>query len=274
MMQRFAASLGTTMQDRILYTACPLCGSTDIPEHMRGDCSKHPIYQSAISPVMVWQKCGGCGHVFTNGYFTDEAAGVMFSKTASGQAVIGGDVEKPRHISSRMIDKVLPFVDDGIWLDVGVGNGSLLFTAKEYGFTPVGLDLREDNVRALKQLGIESHCIDIVELKLDRLCKVISMADVLEHMPYPRKGLAAANRLMADGGVLFISMPNSESIVWTAMDMSKQNPYWGELEHYHNFSRQRLYRLLEETGFVPLRYAVSERYRACMDVIARKREIG
>jgi hypothetical protein len=29
--------------------------------------------------------------------------------------------------------------------------------------------------------------------------------------------------------------------------------------------------LLREIGFEPLRYGISERYRACMEVIARKR---
>jgi hypothetical protein len=44
----------------------------------------------------------------------------------------------------------------------------------------------------------------------------------------------------------------------------------GSIEHYHNFSRSRLYALLRETGFEPVRYGISERYRACMEVIARK----
>lgn len=66
-------------------------------------------------------------------------------------------------------------------------------------------------------------------------------------------------------------MPNSESMLWRALDQTKTNPYWGELEHYHNFSRTRLYQLLEETGFEPVIYGISERYRACMEVIARKK---
>jgi hypothetical protein len=66
-------------------------------------------------------------------------------------------------------------------------------------------------------------------------------------------------------------MPNSESVLWTAMNQSNANPYWGEIEHYHNFGRTRLYSLLEEAGFEPVRYGISERYRACMEVIARKR---
>jgi hypothetical protein len=48
------------------------------------------------------------------------------------------------------------------------------------------------------------------------------------------------------------------------------NPYWGEIEHYHNFSRKRLYALLQNHGFKPADYHISERYRVCMEVIAIK----
>jgi protein O-GlcNAc transferase len=48
------------------------------------------------------------------------------------------------------------------------------------------------------------------------------------------------------------------------------NPYWGEIEHFHNFSRRRLYTLLENHGFQPAEYNVSERYHVCMEVIAVK----
>jgi len=234
----------------------------------RGDCSRHPLYQSVISPTIVWRKCSSCGHIFTEGYFTAEAQQAIFSKTSDNQT-LGVDVERQRYVSARMVEKVLPYADDGIWLDVGFGNGSLLFTAQEYGFTPVGIDLRQGNVDRLKAVGIEARCVDISKLQMDRLCRVVSMADVLEHMPFPGIGLEAAKRLTASGGILLISMPNIESIVWTAMDATGANPYWGELEHYHNFGRARLYGLLREYGFEPIRYGISERYRACMQVIAR-----
>ena len=44
------------------------------------------------------------------------------------------------------------------------------------------------------------------------------------------------------------------------MDARGTNPYWGELEHFHNFSRDTLHRLLRDTGFRPVHYAVSERF--------------
>jgi len=83
-------------------------------------------------------------------------------------------------------------------------------------------------------------------------------------------GLQAAHRLLQTGGVLLISMPNSGSMVWKALDANNANPYWGEIEHYHNFERDRLYALLAECGFKPVRYGISQRYRVCMEVIAVK----
>jgi SAM-dependent methyltransferase len=208
-------------------------------------------------------------HIFTEGYFTDEVCKLIYSKTNTSQQV-GCDLEQQRVISSRIIEKVLPYAAQGNWLDVGFGNGSLLFTAQEYGFEPVGVDLRVDNVNTMASLGIRSYCKDLSKLSLEFKCSVISMADVLEHMPYPKEGLRAAHNLLADEGVLFISMPNMESIVWKALDQNNTNPYWGEIEHYHNFSRSRLFGLLRETGFEPVRYGISERYRVCMEVIAKR----
>lgn len=61
-----------------------------------------------------------------------------------------------------------------------------------------------------------------------------------------------------------------ESMVWQAKDRQRANPYWAEIEHYHNFGRRRLYALLSEMGFEPVRDGISERYRAGMEVITRK----
>jgi 2-polyprenyl-3-methyl-5-hydroxy-6-metoxy-1,4-benzoquinol methylase len=146
-----------------------------------------------------------------------------------------------------------------------------LFTAEEYGFIPVGIDLRKDNVATLAGTGVEAHCLDIGDLHQPDRFSVISMADVLEHMAFPRQALTAAHSLLKNDGVLLVSMPNSESALWRGLTAHDMNPYWGELEHYHNFGRTSLYRLLNETGFTPLRFSVSQRYRAAMEVIAKKR---
>lgn len=254
---------------RIPYSACPLCDATSFTPEATGDCSRHPLYKRPLPPAIKWLRCTSCGHVFTDGYFTPEAAALIFSDIQIGQRV-GHNIEALRNVAARMVEKILPYAASGPWLDVGFGNGALLFAAQEFGFTPIGIDVRAENVAALARFGIEGHASDLEGLTLPQPCKVISLADVLEHMPFPKKGLAAVHRLLADDGVALISMPNSETALWRVFNETSTNPYWGEIEHYHNFSRSRLYDLLRETGFEPVRYGVSERYRACMEVIARK----
>jgi 2-polyprenyl-3-methyl-5-hydroxy-6-metoxy-1,4-benzoquinol methylase len=197
----------------------------------------------------------------------------VFAKIAEvvqpGQ-IVGADFERARGVAAQMIDKVLPYASSGMWVDVGFGNGALLMTAAEYGFDTLGCDLRPAAVAALRNTGIDARLCDLKELKLEKPCQVISMADVLEHMPFPKEGLAAAYALLAQDGVLLISMPNCGAPVWNLLDRMGANPYWGEIEHYHNFSRVRLDQLLHEMGFMPVRYGVATRYRVCMEVIARK----
>ena len=65
-------------------------------------------------------------------------------------------------------------------------------------------------------------------------------------------------------------MPNMDAAAWRALDVARQNPYWAEIEHLHNFGRRRLHALLRAHGFEPVRYDVSQRYVACMEIVARR----
>lgn len=254
---------------RVLYERCPLCNGEDIPYQIEAKITGHPLYKPELPPTMKWRSCNGCAHVFAEGYFTPEACEVVFSATHANQKV-GTDVEGQRKVSAKIVERVARYAPRGDWLDIGVGNGSLLFTAAEWGYEAVGTDLRSENVDTLHKLGFEAHCTDIEELNFSDRFSVVSMADVLEHVPFPGRALAAVHRMMQPGGALFVSMPNMDSIVWRVLDASGTNPYWGELEHYHNFSRARLTQLLEAHGFTFAEYNISERYRSCMEVIARR----
>ncbi len=256
------------MITRVNYEACPFCGREEFSTFLTADCSGHPLYKAELEPLITWCQCSSCEHVFTSGYLSDEAVRLVFSNTHAHQQV-GFDLEQQRLVASRMIERILPYAKLGAWLDVGFGNGSLLFTAAEYGFTPVGIDLRPVNVAVMRRLGIEAHAQEVSELDAFGQFAVVSMADVLEHMPYPGKALRSVHALLADGGILFLSMPNSDSMLWTSLSLSNENPYWGELEHYHNFGRKRLYTLLAECGYHSIGYGVSERYRCGMEIVAR-----
>ncbi len=256
---------------RVRYEACPLCEAKDIAEAYVGDCRHHPLYKAELPSRMRWMRCGACRHVFIEGYYTPRALELLFSAVNPHQRP-GWDLHGTRAVSSRMVEKVLRVLgkEGGGWLDVGFGNGALLGTAAEYGFEPVGLDLRVENVELMRLYGIEAHATEFTEHRPAEPLRVISMADVLEHMAFPKKALAHAHTILADDGVLFLSMPNADCFVWQRLDEVGENPYWGELEHFHNFGKGRLYALLREHGFEPASYGISERYYMCMGVIARK----
>ena len=233
------------------------------------------MWREPLEPFITWVRCGQCEHVFTEGYFTDEALDVLFSNTQHHQ-VVGNDIELQRNISAKMVERVvntLGLPNDRLWLDVGFGSGSLLMTASEFGFDVFGVDLRKKNVEDIRHFGIPAYhgtlerTIENVAFKSKP--SVISMADIVEHEPFPRDVLRCARRLINDSGMLLISMPNASAPLWRFWNKINLNPYWPEIEHYHNFTRENIYAELHKTGFKPIHYAVSERYRCCMEILAK-----
>lgn len=261
--------------ERILYTACPLCESRDFRHLTNADATAHARWRVPLEPFIVWMECDGCGHVFTNGYFTDAALGVLFQSTNTEQ-VVGTDIEFHRGVSAKMVQRVVEAIglpDDRLWLDVGFGNGALLMTAQEFGFRVFGIDLRKQNVDDLVSFGIPAYYgtlgSALENVTFEAKPTVISMADVVEHEPFPIESLRSARKLIQDDGVLLISMPNAGAPLWHHWNAHHVNPYWIEIEHYHNFTRERLYGILKQAGFKPIHYAISERYRGCMEILAQ-----
>ena len=267
--KKLLSAVKEKVEARILYENCPLCKSDKIIKSVIGDCSKQRLYNPIIPTKMQWMDCEDCHHQFINGHFTDEALEVIFSQQPEEQ-VVGFEVEQQRYVSARIIEKIIPFKSNGIWLDVGFGNGSLLFTADEYGFEPIGVDLRKDGVLRLQNLGIQAHCELVQNIEFEKSISVVSMMDVLEHIPYPKEVLISLHSKMDEDGCLLISCPNSESWIWKLMATQNINPYFNTIEHYHNFSKTRLVLLLNECGFNIKKYGISERYRSGMEIIAQK----
>jgi SAM-dependent methyltransferase len=259
------------MHARIPYDTCPLCDHDEATQIALGDASRHAMYKPSLPATMRWLECDRCHHVFVEGYFGEAALADLFSDTQPMQTP-GHEVSQARGVWAKVIEDIarLRPALGGRWLDVGFGSGALLTTAAEFGYETVGLDLRRSSVERMQDFGFEAHQLGLDDYRPDVPFDVVSMADVLEHMPFPRKALARAHDLMSQDGLLFVSMPNMDAFVWKMLDRTGENPYWFEIEHLHNFGRARLYDLLREEGFVPCRYGISQRYVACMEVIARR----
>lgn len=252
---------------RIPYDGCPLCGG-DANYIGVAPCTHHPRWREPLPPSMAWQSCRSCGHLFTDGYFTDEALEILFGGTNAEQ-VPGWNPEAMRHVWAPTFER-LSSITSGSWLDVGFGDGSALGVAAEFGFDPVGIDLRPSTVDAAADLGFEVYCSDVESFDGGPF-DVVSMFDVIEHVPYPKAALLATGRLLAPDGLLVVSTPNMDSHAWRHLDRTGQNPYWSEIEHFHIFTRRRLVALLDECGFDFVSFAIADRFRLGMEIVARKR---
>ncbi len=199
----------------------------------------------------------------------------MLSWTQAGQTAAGvkaSEVESWRFTWCKVVDAVARFQPDGRWLDIGAGSGMLLGLARECGYEVTGSDLRESTEQALQARGFRT-----IRSELDDLgtgwpgeFDVISMCNVLEHIPFPLPALRGVLGALRPGGILFLSSPNRASLAWEVLNEENMNPFWAEIEHCHNFSYPHLRTILRDVGFEPLSCSVSNRYRVGMDVLARR----
>ena len=263
---------------RTPYNACPLCGQGGFREIRLSDCSNYPLYQEPLPRVLRWVQCPNCHHVFTDSYYTESGLQVLFSRTHPGQ-MVSGNLDQQRAIWSEVVERVIQFLPckelaprgAPSWLDIGCGNGGLVFTAAEFGFQAIGLDTREEAVTRIQALGYTAYCGSVTTVSVNPKVDAVSMADVVEHLPYPVEVLQRVSAdLLKPAGVLMVSCPNRDCVTWKDMDRKGTNPYWAEMEHYHNFTRSRLAALLEQCGFKVVGYGVSKRYKACMELYAQK----
>ena len=264
-----APALASAAPARIPYAACPVCGGTDTEPALGAGVTGHRLYRAGMAPHVAWHVCASCTHVFTEGHF-DDATRAAFAADALPGDTVGHDMEVRRPQAVRAVARVARHVASGAWLDVGFGDGSLLFAAAEWGFEPVGLDARDAAVADLRTLGCPAYAASLLAVPADVRFAVISLSGGLHREPFPREILRAAHARLETDGVLVLTMPNSDTMVWRMLHASGAIPHWSAIDHYHHFSRKGLDALLRAEGFCPVGYDVDETYRSGMELIARK----
>lgn len=275
-----AALFSTATELRHPVTSCPLCGApgTDLGT---ADCRAHPLWHPPLPPALDWMRCTACQHVYTKYIWSSAGIAHVFRNTNPGQlADAAANHDALRGQWSPVVERVTRLLGGypqllapeltPLWLDVGCGDGGLLMTAADYGYAVSGLDARQETANRLGALGYAVTADNFLFGQLTCKPQVLSLMDVLEHFASPRAALHRSWQLLAPGGLLVISLPDSEASSWKLLEQTGNNPYWMEIEHYHNFSRRRLILLLQETGFDIVDFAIPLRYRAQLEIYARR----
>ena len=233
-------------------------------------CMSSLVSSYAVFENYTLMKCQSCGLLFTDHqsvkqsslYSKDYFSGVhanFFADCTIGyeeKIAMSGKLQN-FHTVLKKIKHIKP---EGTFLDVGSATGIFLDMAQKEGYAVVGVDVSEYACTyAREHFGIDARCGKLEDLRLkEKQFDVITMWDLLEHVPDPRAFLHEVRRLLKDDGVMFILTVNDSSLMgWLAdgiyIGSFKMIPYFTRLIHpiHHNyhFKEKHLLRYLEEAGF-------------------------
>ena len=241
---------------------CPLCGSADYtvvqPAHYPASVDERRLKQifRAASDHALWDqvvRCRVCNLVYINprpraelileGYA--QAEDPVFA--AQNDARIRGFRKTLESVVQRLgISPKRRRV-----LDVGCAGGAFLVAAREMGFTVTGIE----PARWMAAYGREHYQLDIREGILEpgsfeaHSFDVITLWDVIEHLPQPLETLQIVRSLLKPGGVLLVNYPDIGTL--PARVLGRRWPFWLSV-HLIYYTRKTMTEQLRRAGFSTL----------------------
>jgi len=151
----------------------------------------------------------------------------------------------------------------GSLLDVGCGRGDFLSQAREFGWRVSGLEpAREHAQYGIEKLGIDIQIATFEEADFERESfEVITLWDVIEHVPNPRDTLHRLSHWLKKDGFLLLATPNHGSLPDFAATafyflsggfIKKPLTYFFVPEHVLYFTASTLRSLVRQCGLQPL----------------------
>ncbi len=222
--------------------------------------SKPFLKTKKFSAVM----CGDCSLVYVNAREKVENKGDYF-----GDTIILKNIEYYKRFREQAFNRALAVLeqlrpDKGKILDIGSSFGWFLHAASQKGWQVVGLEPSKTSIAEMKK----SYNYEVVNAPVDNLEKisqtfdVVTLWNVLEHLPNPSGVLKSIYGKLNKDGVLAIAVPNLNGLITriiifvhklTGSTFNKElnslyqsdNPFM----HVYHFSEKTLRQTLEKNGF-------------------------
>ena len=138
-------------------------------------------------------------------------------------------------------------------LDVGCGTGWFLEQALENGFNAEGLELGQDLAEyTSKRLGIKVNCCPLEELS-GECYDVITLFDVIEHVPNPSQVMESIYSKLNPGGICLLFTPNLESLGFHLI--KERSSLVMPAEHLFYFTQKSLAQIVNRAGLKVLDFS-------------------
>lgn len=231
--------------ERHAVAVCNLCGGTRTqpfcPENGRGlvQCESCGLVYVAEQPV-----ADELYALYGETYFKNDDSGEV------GYTDYIKDERNIRKTVNRRFDHIEKFVQPGRLLDVGCAMGFFIDEASKRGWQVEGQDISHYATEYVKnRFGHMAHHGSLLQLDLpEGAYDLVTMYDVIEHVPDPKGYMQRVAELVKSGGVFELATPDVGSIParltgkrWIGYKLSD--------EHVYYFSVKTLTRMLDEAGF-------------------------
>jgi SAM-dependent methyltransferase len=155
-------------------------------------------------------RCGHCRVAFLHPEPSPEQLSAVYA------AYYRHDNSDLNPLTAARYDEILGRIErargPGRLLDVGCGAGQFLEVARRRGWQTSGTEISESARQYLGARGLTVHQGSLPDLALENSFELVSLIEVLEHLPDPLAHLAAAARALRPAGWLYLTTPNFDGL--------------------------------------------------------------
>lgn len=235
-----------------LLIPCPVCASADFDvtyEPWVTELDPAKLYGTAtgIHGTQRMVTCKQCGLLYENPRYPADV--IVQGYMASDDAGHDSQYEMRVKSFSKVLKKLgsrIPPVGSKV-LDVGAAGGAFLEAATRHGYDAWGLEPSWFRVSRGKERGlqIEQGVIENHSFAPESF-DMVTLWDVIEHMPDPLDSLRRVHALLKPGGTLLLNFPDIDT--WQARLVGRH--FWWILSaHLVQFSPSTIREICKRSGF-------------------------
>jgi 2-polyprenyl-3-methyl-5-hydroxy-6-metoxy-1,4-benzoquinol methylase len=150
--------------------------------------------------------------------------------------------------AKSQVSLVRKHASGGSLLDIGCAQGFFLFTASQAGYKIKGIEISQDAAEyARREFGLDVEPKAFEELRFpENHFDVVTLWQVLEHVPYPLSVLEEVHRILKPDGLVVVSTPNIEGLPSRLLRKK-----WWDIKrlHVNQFSTRTLMDILRNAEF-------------------------